>query len=345
MINIPQEIQTDLRQIEVVANDLKMKAYVVGGFPRDIVMGIEITNESDLDLTEANGNAFDLAFFVAAKYNLPEPQIYELSGTAMIIMPSGRMIEFHNAYHNVSHIIDQLYVMGVEPTPINKDVFSRDFTINTLLFDIETQEIIDLTGKGIEDIRNRYLRTPLTPAKTLAIEPKRLLRGMRFEVQFDMRVDPAYEKEIPNFLPYLVSFMQTHPDSKMVRATVEKTFQANPQKALEEFKKWDLIKFLPKTDEMDKVLKGDLFGMSVTPAASSYFDPIKTAQTRMIQYLMQEREKHKAYMRRKRREEAQKREEKFDILEKAKTGYYTNNPLDGINLPKKKNRGYENVAG
>ena len=68
MINIPENIKKDIDRINVVAKDLQMKLYVVGGFPRDLVSGEGITNETDLDVTEANGNAFDLAFFVSAKY-------------------------------------------------------------------------------------------------------------------------------------------------------------------------------------------------------------------------------------------------------------------------------------
>ena len=37
----------------------------------------------------------------------------------------------------------------------------RDFTCNTLLYDITDCQILDLTGKGIEDIKNKIIRSPL----------------------------------------------------------------------------------------------------------------------------------------------------------------------------------------
>jgi hypothetical protein len=40
----------------------------------------------------------------------------------------------------------------------------------------------------------------------------------------------------------------------------------------------------------------------------------------------EERDKHKAYMRRKKREKTERTKEKFEILDRAKSGYYTNNP-------------------
>ena len=154
---IPNKVKEDLKAISDVAKDLKMKIYAVGGFPRDIVSGQGINDQTDLDITELYGNGFDLAFFVAAKYNLAEPIVYASSGTALVTMPSGRPVEFHNSFHKVPHIIDQLYVLGVKPNSINKDVYARDFTINTLLYDPDTEEIIDITKQGISDIENKIL--------------------------------------------------------------------------------------------------------------------------------------------------------------------------------------------
>ena len=323
MIEIPKQLKQDLDQIMEVSKELQMKIYIVGGFPRDIVSGFGISDDTDLDLTEENGNGFDLAFFVSAKYDLMEPVIYPSTGTALLVMPSGRPVEFHNSYYNVPHIIDQLYVLGIEPTSLNKDVFSRDFTINTLLFDPETGEINDLTGMGIPDIENKILRTPVTPAKTLSLSPKNILRGIRFCIQFGLTPDPEYAKQSMTFVPYLIDFLQKNPDSKMVNKTVSKTVKMDPIRAIEEYKRFGILEYLPNSlfIDADASIKEQMFGTNISPVASK-----KEAQTKMIDHLLQQREKHKAYMRRKRREEKQEREKKFKILDRAETGYYINNP-------------------
>lgn len=353
-VKIPEHIQQDLDMINAVAEDLQMKLFVVGGFARDIVSGKGLTDETDLDVTEALGNGFDLAFFVAAKYDLPEPQIYDNSGTAMVVMPSGRMVEFHNAYHNVPHIIDQLYAIGAEPTPLNKDIYSRDFTINTLMFDPEKQEIIDITGNGIEDIQNKVLRTPLDPIKTLQINPKIILRGIRFKVEMGLTEDPAYTEAVPKFVPWLIDFLKNNPDSKMVSRTVKKTYEADPSQARQEFQQIGIYDYLPKTGEEDKAIKEDLFGTTVTPQGFdtgkiimkelSSTKTIVTAQTSMIRHLMEERDKHKEYIKRKRREEKENRAKEVDILDRAKSGWYMENGEDPNALNKKKKK-YMGIPG
>lgn len=343
---IPPEIKQDLQLIDQVSSDLKMKLYVVGGFPRDIVAGFPIDEDTDLDVTEELGNGFDLSFFVAAKYGLAEPVVYDSSGTAMIIMPSGREIEFHNSYHNIAHIIDQLYVMGAEPTPINKDIYSRDFTINTLLLDIATGEILDITGNGISDIENRILRTPLSPQKTLSINPKIILRGIRFKVQFGLTEDPEYSKAIEDFVPELIQFLKNNPQSQMVSRTVKKTFSIDPDKAFYEFDKYGLIPFLPKFPEIQNIIKKNYLGTTITsPAGFSIAksrDQVIIAQTTMIKHLMEERDKHKEYIKRKKRERSEKRKRKFDILDRAQSGYYDNQGDPEFEV--KKNKDYKSMG-
>lgn len=336
MVQIPEDVQKDLDLITKVCDELKMTLFVVGGFVRDIVAGIGIDNDTDLDVTEKNGNAFDLAFFVAAKYGLPQPVVYENSGTALITLPSGREVEFHNAYYNVPHIIDELYIRNIEPTSINKDVYARDFTINTLLFDPKKKEIYDLTKMGVHDIKNKILRTPVSPMKILSISPKNILRGVRFKAQFGLTSDKDYDFAVQQHIPILINWLQLHPNSEMVSRTVKKAFQYNPEMAYDEFEKLGILRYLPKETAIDSLVKERMFGTKISPVAQknsipTFVDQItdpsqEAAPSPMIQRILDERENHKAYLRRKKRERQQYLMKKLDILDKARSGYYMNNP-------------------
>jgi putative nucleotidyltransferase with HDIG domain len=65
------------------------------------------------------------------------------------------------------------------------DVNRRDFTVNSLLKDLTTGEILDLTGKGREDIKKGMVQTPLNPDIIFTEDPLRILRAARFAIKYD----------------------------------------------------------------------------------------------------------------------------------------------------------------
>ena len=46
------------------------------------------------------------------------------------------------------------------------DALRRDFTINSMFYNINAGAVEDLTGKGMDDLRAGILRTPLPPMET-----------------------------------------------------------------------------------------------------------------------------------------------------------------------------------
>jgi tRNA nucleotidyltransferase (CCA-adding enzyme) len=48
-----------------------------------------------------------------------------------------------------------------------EDALRRDFTINSLFYNLNQQKVEDLTGRGLDDLKNGIIRTPLDPQITL----------------------------------------------------------------------------------------------------------------------------------------------------------------------------------
>lgn len=72
-----------------------------------------------------------------------------------------------------------------------EDAYRRDATLNAMFFNLETMEIEDLTGKGLQDLRDGILRTPLEPRKTFLDDPLRCLRLIRFASNYGFNFDDA----------------------------------------------------------------------------------------------------------------------------------------------------------
>ena len=73
----------------------------------------------------------------------------------------------------------------VKPATFSQDAHRRDFTINTMAVDLFTNQIVDPTGKGINDLLHRFvLRTPLNPYQIFLDDPLRILRAIRMKNRF-----------------------------------------------------------------------------------------------------------------------------------------------------------------
>jgi poly(A) polymerase len=69
-----------------------------------------------------------------------------------------------------------------------EDALRRDFTINGLFYDPQTQNIIDYVS-GFEDAQKKILRTIGNPRLRFAQDPVRMIRLLKFRARFDFNVD------------------------------------------------------------------------------------------------------------------------------------------------------------
>jgi poly(A) polymerase len=149
--------------------------FVVGGAVRDELLGIP--HEADFDLV-TTGSAPELARYLFEKgASAIAPVTYERFGTAMVQV-EGIQIELVTArresYDETSR------KPSVEPATLQEDALRRDFTVNTLMRGIHDRNLRDPLGKGLRDLEEKLLRTPLDPVATFRDDPLRMLRAVRF---------------------------------------------------------------------------------------------------------------------------------------------------------------------
>ena len=59
-----------------------------------------------------------------------------------------------------------------------------------MFYNINANIVEDFTGKGIQDLKDKVLRTPLDPLQTFLDDPLRLLRTVRFAQRFGFEIAP-----------------------------------------------------------------------------------------------------------------------------------------------------------
>ncbi|KAI9343670.1 hypothetical protein BD770DRAFT_329371 [Pilaira anomala] len=71
-----------------------------------------------------------------------------------------------------------------------EDAYRRDITINSLFYNVNTDEVEDFTNQGIPDLIQGLIRTPLAPFETFRDDPLRVIRCIRFSSRFNFQMVP-----------------------------------------------------------------------------------------------------------------------------------------------------------
>jgi poly(A) polymerase len=199
--NQPIGDQELLGLLKRAAADLSVRAWIVGGYVRDRLLGRPHQNP---DVVVEDGDALKLAHRFAELAGAQPPVTFERYGTAQVTLP-GHLVEFVTAraesYGPNSRKPD------VRPATLEEDLRRRDFTINTLLMDLDG-EVHDPLG-GRNDLAARILRTPTDPLRTFADDPLRMLRAVRFacDLGFELAPDllPAMRQMKGRLAPPVIS--------------------------------------------------------------------------------------------------------------------------------------------
>jgi poly(A) polymerase len=155
------------------------EAYLVGGCVRDMVMGIE---PADYDIATSARPEEIVKIF---------PRTERIGAQFGVILVIYRGHPFEVATFRS----DQAYVDGRRPTgvvftDVRQDVLRRDFTINGLLYDPVTKEVIDYV-EGQADIKARLIRAIGDPRARFEEDKLRILRAIRFGARLGYEIEPA----------------------------------------------------------------------------------------------------------------------------------------------------------
>ena len=148
-------------------------AYLVGGYLRDLLSG-EISPDRDIAIKCDN----------LAK--LTKKIADELNGSFVELDPVNEIyrVVFGEDYIDFAKLLNN---------NLDDDIKRRDFTINAIMYDINNEKFVDITG-GKKDFEEKIIRT--YKISNLSDDPLRMIRAIRFQAKFGFRIDD----EIVNFI-------------------------------------------------------------------------------------------------------------------------------------------------
>lgn len=176
------DLQKDLTIARQIAEKVKQQggeSYFVGGFVRDKIMGRE---NKDIDI-EVHGITPDvlesILDSIGVRISIGESfGVYALKGCGIdIAMPRKEKVT-GKGHRDFDVFVDPY--LGSE-----KAAQRRDFTVNALMENVLTGEVIDHFG-GMEDLKNGILRH--VNSQSFTEDPLRVLRAAQFSARFNLKV-------------------------------------------------------------------------------------------------------------------------------------------------------------
>ncbi|WZN59876.1 mitochondrial CCA tRNA nucleotidyltransferase [Chloropicon roscoffensis] len=231
-----------------VVRDLNLSTELrcAGGWVRDKLLGRE-SDDIDIALDNMSGETYanHLNDYLASRGEeqtsvaviQSNPEQSKHLETAKVKY-QGLEIDFVNlrseSYASSSRIPE------IEFGTAEEDAMRRDFTINALFYNIGQGNVEDLTGRGLEDLRNKLIRTPLPALQTFMDDPLRVLRAVRFASRFSFEIhhdiaEAASSAEVRDAL-------QTKVSRERISTEFESMLEGpNPKLALQLIKSFGLL--------------------------------------------------------------------------------------------------------
>jgi len=210
-----------LRIIQAVQEKAETsKIWLVGGVPRDRLLG-RANDLSDLDFSTGDKTVHILAKEVAILLGKHFDIKTKIMDDGHISIFFGDIKLDFSSNFMVPNITEILNKMGIEhPTNIQKEFFSRDFTCNSLLMSLDLNKFLDPTRLGIQDIKQKIIRTCLSPEITLTSNKNRVIRAIYLAAKLGFEIEPL-----------LMEWIKKHPDS--IKFSTEHTLSEKLNKAME----------------------------------------------------------------------------------------------------------------
>ena len=213
---------------------MECEIFKVGGFVRDQLLGRQ---SNDLDFVFVIKDApvsLDEGFLIMKDYMLSNGYTIFLETPDCVTIrgkrPDGTVGDFVLARKEVGYIEGTRKPNLVLGT-LEDDLARRDFTVNALA-QRDDGTIIDMFD-GINDLKERELKTPLDPMVTLTDDPLRALRAMRFSITLGFEYSRSLWMALNNpNLPQLMKVVSTD----RIRQELNKCFKYSNWDTFEELK-------------------------------------------------------------------------------------------------------------
>ena len=182
--------------ISDLSSESSINSYLVGGCVRDLMLNPS-ADSIDIDIM-VEGDGISFAKLLAKKMNIPKVIPFPKFATAKIPyheceieVASARLESYDESSRNPS---------SIQISNIQDDLLRRDFTINAMAVSLNENNFGEFFDpfNGMEDLKNKILKTPLNPNNTFSDDPLRMMRASYFASKLSLEIEPECLLSIQN---------------------------------------------------------------------------------------------------------------------------------------------------
>lgn len=228
---LPDQIYKVLQKVSETAKEMNVKAYLIGGIVRDILLKKE---NDDIDIV-VEGDGIALAKQLQANF-AGKLTTHESFGTATWVHPS--LLEIDIASSRLEYYERPASLPDVEDSTLQEDLYRRDFTINAMAICLDADQFGQLVDpfSGQLDLYNETIK--VLHNLSFVEDPTRILRAIRFETRFQFTMD----EQTKNLALHSIEQMQDV-SAKRIIDEVKRMFEEedliNAMKRLYELNFWE----------------------------------------------------------------------------------------------------------
>ena len=228
-----EHVDKKARSIISKLNEAGHKAYIVGGFVRDSLMG---KNPKDCDIVtnatpEEIKEIIPRTRIIGRRFKI----VHARAGKEIIEISTFRSSSQKDTKKSNKGILLRDNNYGT----IEEDAFRRDFTINSLYLDIERMEVLDFVG-GFKDLQEGILRCIGDSSKRFREDPVRIIRAIRFKSKLGLALERKLEKDMSKS-SYLLGEISS---GRKYEETLKMFLTGNGYSIMAEMQNYKIIEYL-----------------------------------------------------------------------------------------------------
>jgi tRNA nucleotidyltransferase/poly(A) polymerase len=244
------KIRDILNQINKISQDIgTSKVYICGGIPRDKILN-KLEKVSDIDLTTGDNTIKNLAKECSIKFAGPNTTYKTMDDGHSKLIIDGVNFDFSSNYI-IPNLKEYFESKNETKSSLDLEMYSRDFTCNSLLLDFDLETILDPLNRGISDIEGKMLKTCLDPSITLGVDNKRISRAIYLAAKLGFNLDP----QVFNWIKENPEKIAT-PGNKYVSKRINKALFYNKEYTIQLLDDLGLWSYIPTNKgSQDQILK------------------------------------------------------------------------------------------